>query len=131
MGLVIGKMPASSESREDFSLGKRLVRLSNKGDFVDGYAVMDSTLVEGTKGVGKTSAVVASLGRSILEWRGSLGGGSGGLVVTGTTEAKDDFLTVATAASRLDDVIIVRAGEHRFNFLSYIAGWGGDETFYV
>ncbi len=97
-----------------------------------GWTLTDAlagVLVTGSIGSGKSSGPGAMLRRAFLRRTPSLPGGMGGMVFFAKNGEADEWVNVCQRLGRGEDVIrITPGGRYKFNFLDWIAQWGGDDS---
>lgn len=94
-----------------------------------GWTLTDAlagVLTTGSIGSGKSSGPGALLRRAFLTPTAALPGGMGGMVFFAKNGEADEWEDACRKAGRGGDVIrITPGGPHKFNFLDWIAAWGG------
>jgi hypothetical protein len=96
-----------------------------------GWTLTDAlagTLVTGSIGSGKTSGPGNMLRRAFLRSTPALPGGMGGVVFFAKNGEADEWQDACEKEGRGSDVIrITPGGKNTYNFLDWIAAWGGDD----
>jgi hypothetical protein len=87
---------------------------------------LSGCLVTGSTGGGKSSGPGAMLRTAFLTSTAALPGGMGGLVLLAKNGEAREWIEAAKRAGRARDIIHITAGgPYAFNFLDWIAAWGG------
>lgn len=97
-----------------------------------GWTLTDAlagVLVTGSIGSGKSSGPGAMLRRAFLQDTHGIPGGMGGIVFFAKNGEADEWAEVCEQQGRGRDVIrVTPGGPYRFNFMDWIAAWGGDDA---
>ena len=106
-----------------FDLSRPLLQLSPR-DYWTISDACEGTQVFGSTGSGKTSGSGQAIAKAMLT------AGFGGLVLTAKPDECELWKRYATAAGRIDDVVVFDdRGEHRFNFLEHERSRGSGSAF--